>query len=60
MLEHGVDGVEQLDGDHDERLLGLLALRLLTQVDRAPLGTAAHGVDGGEVEAMAGRTRKQI
>src|SRR5438046_10669505 len=57
MLEHGVDGVEQLDGDHDERLLGLLALRSLTEVDRAPLGATADGVDGGEIKGLAGNTR---
>src|SRR2546426_968789 len=53
MLEHRVDGVEQLDGDHNEGLLGVFALRFLAEIERAPLGTAADGVDGGEVEGMA-------
>jgi hypothetical protein len=57
MLEHGVGGVKELDGDHDERLLGLFALGPLAQVDRAPLGTTADGVDGGEVEGMPGDAR---
>src|SRR5438876_3657076 len=58
MLEHGVDGVEQLDGDHDERLLGLFALRPLAQVDRAPLGTTVEddhpiaGADQGRLEIL--------
>src|SRR5262245_11799906 len=57
MLEHGVDGMEQLDGDYDERLLGLLALRFLAEVDSTPLGTATDRVDGGEVKGVAGDPR---
>src|SRR5207245_8565899 len=36
---------------------GLLALRSLTEVDRAPLGATADGVDGGEIKGLAGNTR---
>src|SRR5262245_53918981 len=49
--------MKQLDGDHDQRLLGRFALGLLAEIDGAPLATAAHGVDGGEVERMARKAR---
>ena len=55
MLEHGVYGMKQLDGDHDQRLLGRFALGLLAEINGAPLATTAHGIDGGEV---AWRDRK--
>jgi hypothetical protein len=38
MLEHGVEGVKELHGHYDQRLLGRFALGPLAQVDRAPLG----------------------
>jgi hypothetical protein len=57
VFEHGVDGVEQLDGDNQERLLRPLALGLLAPVDRAPLRTPADRVDGGEVARRAGHAR---
>ena len=53
MLEHGVDRMEQLEGDHDEGLLGLLALRFLAEVDSTPLGAAMDCVNGREIEGMA-------
>jgi len=49
VLEHGVHRMKQLDGDHDQRLLGRLALGLLAEINDAPLATMAHGIDGGEV-----------
>src|SRR5438128_12390275 len=48
--------MKQLDGDHDQRLLGCFALGLLTEINGAPLATTAHGIDGGEVERMARNT----
>jgi hypothetical protein len=57
VLEHRVGGMEQLDSDDDERLLGPLTLSPLPQVDRPPFGTPADGVDGGEIERMAGNPR---
>ena len=56
MLEHGVHRVKQLDGGHDQRLLGRFALGLLAEINGAPLATTAHGIDGGEVERP---TRRQ-
>src|SRR5213593_1120759 len=44
--------MKQLDGDHDQRLLGPLA-----EINGAPLATTAHGIDGGEVERMARNAR---
>src|SRR5438132_12087260 len=49
--------MKQLDGDHDQRLLGRFALGLLAEINGAPLATTAHGIDGGEVERMARNTR---
>src|SRR5215471_3778563 len=57
MLEHGVQRMKQLDGDHDQRLLGRFALGLLAQIDGAPLATLAHGIDGGQVERTARNAR---
>src|SRR5215470_3477274 len=57
MLEHGVHRVKQLDGDHDQRLLGRFALGFLAEINGAPLVTMAHGIDGSEVERMARNTR---
>src|SRR5258707_931259 len=45
--------MQQLDGDHDQRLLARFALGLLAEINGAPLATTAHGIDGGEVERMA-------
>ena len=53
MFEHGVERMKQLDRDHDQRLLGRFALSLLAEINGAPLGTPADGIDGGEVERMA-------
>src|SRR6266581_1683174 len=49
--------MKQLDGDHDQRLLGRFALGLLTEINGAPLATTANGIDGGEVERMARNAR---
>src|SRR5436309_6093045 len=49
--------MKQLDGDNDQRLLGRFALSLLAEINGAPLGTTAHGIDGGEVERMARNAR---
>src|SRR5947209_1047331 len=49
--------MKQLDGDHDQRLLGRFALGLLAEINSAPLATTAHGIDGGEVERMARNAR---
>src|SRR5947209_4797427 len=49
--------MKQLDGDHDQRLLGRFALGLLAEINGAPLATTAHGIDGGEVERMARNAR---
>src|SRR3989454_3620390 len=57
VLEHGVQRMKQLDGDNDQRLLGRFALSLLAEINGAPLGTTAHGIDGGEVERMARNAR---
>ena len=57
VFEHGVHRMKQLDGDHDQRLLGRFALGLLAEINGAPLATTAHGIDGGEVERMAGNAR---
>ena len=57
VLEHGVHRMKQLDGDHDQRLLGRFALGLLAEINGAPLATTAHGIDGGEVERMARNAR---
>jgi hypothetical protein len=57
MLEHGVERMKQLDRDHDQRLLGRFALSLLAEINGAPLGTPADGIDGGEVERMARQAR---
>src|SRR5438105_13603518 len=48
--------MQQLDGDHDQRLLARFALGLLTEINGAPLATTTHGIDGGEVERMARNT----
>ena len=37
MLEHGVQRMKQLDGDHDQRLLGRFALGLLAEINGAPV-----------------------
>ena len=57
MLEHSVQRMKQLDGDHDQRLLGRFALGLLAQINGAPLATTAHGIDGGKVERTARNAR---
>src|SRR5207302_619589 len=57
MFKHRVDRMKKLYGDDDEGLLGFLALRLLAQIERPPLGAAADGVDRGEVEGMPGDAR---
>src|SRR5438132_1593671 len=57
MFKHRVDRMKKLYGDDDEGLLGFLALRLLAQIERPPLGAAADGVDRGEVEGMSGDAR---
>ena len=57
MFKHRVDRMKKFHGDDDEGLLGVLALRLLAQVERPPLGAAADGVDRGEVEGMPGDAR---
>jgi hypothetical protein len=57
MLEHGVHRMKQLDGDHDQRLLGRFALGLLAEINGAPLATTAHGIDGSEVERVARNAR---
>src|SRR5437899_2972776 len=57
MFKHRVDCMKRLYGDDDEGLLGFLALRLLAQRERPPLGAAADGVDRGEVEGMPGDAR---
>src|SRR5881296_4260847 len=57
VLEHGVQRMKPLDGDNDQRLLGRFALSLLAEINGAPLGTTAHGIDGGEVERMARNAR---
>jgi hypothetical protein len=57
VLEHGVQRMKQLDGDHDQRLLGRFALGLLAEIDGAPLATTAHGIDGSQVERTARNSR---
>ena len=49
--------MKQLDGDHDQRLLGRFALGLLAQIDGAPHATTTHGIDGGQVERTARKAR---
>src|SRR5262249_48843587 len=49
--------MKQLDSDHDQRLFGRFALGLLAEIDGAPLATAAHGSDGGQVERPARKAR---
>src|SRR5262252_4766352 len=49
--------MKQLDGDDDQRLLGRFALGLLAEIDGAPLGTTAYGIDGGKVERTARKAR---
>src|SRR2546428_9044732 len=49
--------MKELDGNHDQGLLGRFALGLLAEINGAPLATAAHGIDGGEVERMARNAR---
>ena len=56
MLEHGVHRMKQFDSDNDQRLIARFALGLLAEINGAPLATTAHGIDGGEVERMAGNT----
>src|SRR2546430_16141523 len=57
VLELGVHRMKQLDGDHDQRLLGRFALGFLAEINGAPLATTAYGIDGGEVERMARNAR---
>src|SRR5437870_7624624 len=49
--------MKQLDRDNDQRLLARFALGLLAEINGAPLATTADGIDGGEVERMAGNAR---
>jgi hypothetical protein len=47
-------GVEPLHGDADQRLLGRLALRSLSPIERPSFSTAPHGIHRGQIQHMPG------
>jgi hypothetical protein len=59
MLEHRVGRVKPFDRDGNECLLGLFPVVDFALIESAPFGAAAHGIDGGQVERVAGDPRSR-